>query len=66
MAVGEGRLDVAAGTVRHERQGRAGMLEEGVAHFAEVIADGYSRRQSRAGTIDVLSRIDRVFMNAHT
>lgn len=41
-------------------------MEEGVAHFAEVIADGYSRRQSRAGTIDVLSRIDRVFMNAHT
>lgn len=66
MAAGEGRLDVATGTVRHERHDRAGVLEERFGDFAEIVADGYSRRQYRAGEMDVLSRIDRVFMNSLT
>lgn len=63
LAVGEGRLDVATGAVRHERRDRAGLIEERFADFAEVMADGYSRRQYRAASLDMLSHIDRVFMN---
>lgn len=66
VAAGEGRLDVATGAMRPERHDRAGFMEDRFAEFAEVVADGYSRRQFRGGSLDVLSRIDRVMINSLT
>lgn len=67
VAAGEGRLDVATGWMRPQRQERAGLLEDICSSsFSEIVADGYSRRQYRAGELDLLSLIDRVLMKPHT
>lgn len=66
IAAGEGRLDAATGAIRPERHDRAGYIEERFPEFAEIVAEGFSRRQFRSGELDILSRIDRVMMNSHT
>lgn len=66
LAAGEGRLHSRTGELRSERSDRVGLLEGRFSEFAEVVADGYSRRQYRDGELDVLSRIDSALMNSHT
>lgn len=59
VVVGEGRLQMATGELRLERRERVGYMEKRFPEFAEIVADGFSRRQFRGGLLDVLSRIDR-------
>lgn len=66
VAAGEGRLQLRTGSVRPGRDNGTACLEESFPDYAEIIADGYSRRQYRDGDLDVVSRIDRVQSNAHT
>lgn len=63
---GEGRLDVSMGAVRFERGRRAEHFDEVMAVYAEILVDGYFRRQLRGGDIQRLSKLDRFFLNAHS
>lgn len=66
VAAGEGRLQATTGELRPERRDRVGYMEERFPEVAEVVADGYNRRQLRNGMLDVSSRIDHVMINSHT
>lgn len=48
----EGRLAVSSGMLRSERGRRAEQFDEVIEGYAEVIADGSSRRQFRATAPD--------------
>lgn len=66
LAAGEGRLGVRVGAMRPGRGVGAGYLEKRSPELADVIADGYSRRQYHDGALGVVSRIGRVLMNSRT
>lgn len=65
VAPDEGRLDVRLGALRFSLAGPESITET-LHDYAEIVASGYTRRQSREGEISLLSRIDRVFCSLPT
>lgn len=62
----EGRLDACSISVLYDHCPLAAAMSQELTHWAEVVAPGYSRRQTRAGLLDTVSWIGRVFTNCST
>lgn len=63
-APGEGRCDFDAGRIHLDLSAKSGAFGERLADYHEIVAAGHSRYQQRDGVPQLLSRIDRVMVNA--
>lgn len=66
LSPGDGRLDVAAGVHTHDDSPVARSFHELLPAYAEIRAEGYSRRQFREGRLQLLRRLDKVYTNLPT
>lgn len=63
---GDGRLDVTTGTHTHNDPPAAREFHELFPMYAEIRAEGYSRRRSRDDRLQLLSRLDKAYTNMPT
>lgn len=66
LTPGEGRLDVTTGTHSFDDSPAARSFHELFPSYAELRAEGYSRRQFRDGRLQLLSRLDKAYTNMMT